>query len=112
MVQLKVLSLSVIAGLLLTAFVTPAFRGLHRLGLGRAAASGITILGLLLGGVGLVAFLSGTTVTQWPQLQANVAEGIAQVRGWLSTGPRSRPSTARSAAPSCSPSDRCPGSVP
>lgn len=87
LVRLRVIALSLIGALLLTALVYPLFRQIRRLGVPRAGAAALTLLALVLGLAAVIALLSGTTAAQLPELRASVSTGIGQVRGWLSTGP-------------------------
>jgi predicted PurR-regulated permease PerM len=86
-IQLRIIALAMVAALLTTALVHPFFRLLHRLGLGRGAAAGVTVLTLVLGFAAVIAFLSATTIAQLPELRETIGTGLTQIRDWLSDGP-------------------------
>lgn len=86
-IQLRVLALAMTAALLLSALLHPVFRRLHGLGLPRAAAAALTLLGLLGVIVGIFTFVSSSTISEFPRLQASVSGGVTEVRNWLVNGP-------------------------
>ena len=82
-----VLVVPIAIALLITALVIPAVDRLERLGLKRALASAIVLLGVL-GFIGGALTLVGQQLAAgFTDLAAQVAGGIEQVETWLRTGP-------------------------
>lgn len=73
--------------LLVAALVSPVVRGLQHLRLPRGPASLLTVIGSL-ALVGLLLTLAGQQVASGADdLATSTAQGLGEIRGWLSTGP-------------------------
>ncbi|WP_081861733.1 AI-2E family transporter [Cellulomonas sp. HZM] len=87
-VQIKVVVVPIAVALLLTVLLTPVVRFLQRrVRMGRAAASGIAVVGTILVVVGLLVAAGASVVHGISELWDQAAQGFQQVVDWLENGP-------------------------
>jgi predicted PurR-regulated permease PerM len=73
----------VTVGVLLTALLIPVTMGLHKLGLPRGPAAGITVLGTIVVVAGLLTLVGTQIANQFDRLSTQVGEGVQKVRDLL-----------------------------
>lgn len=84
---LAVVVLPVVIALLIAALVVPVVDGLRRVGLPRGLASLLVVAGLI-GAIALLLTLAGQQIANGAgDLAAQTADGIGEVRDWLTNGP-------------------------
>ena len=82
-VRLQVLFIALFVALLATALLQPVLRVLRQVGLPRAVATALTLLGAL-AAVGVVFFLAGSALAgQAGELSAAVADGFGELKLWI-----------------------------
>jgi predicted PurR-regulated permease PerM len=85
--ELRLIVFPVIAALLLAALLSPAVQLLRRAGVPRALAAATVFIGGLAVVGGVFTLLTRLLTDQLGDISDNVRDGIAEVRGWLATGP-------------------------
>lgn len=77
--QLYLVSLPVAASLLMTALLLPAVAGLRRMGLPRALATGVTVLGMLAAVVGLLVWVVERAIAEAPTLSIELSSAVQRL---------------------------------
>lgn len=77
--QLYLVSLPIAASLLMTALLLPAVTGLRRLGLPRALATAITVLGMLAAVVGLLVWVVERAIAEAPTLSTELSSAVQKL---------------------------------
>ena len=85
--QLSVVVVPVLIAALVTALLIPLTDWLSRVGLPRGAAAGLTLLGLVIVVLGLLALVGQQVAVGYSGLYRQVVRGLDQVREWLVEGP-------------------------
>ncbi|BEL05592.1 AI-2E family transporter [Actinoplanes sichuanensis] len=84
---LQIVVVPVAIALLLAALLEPVSAALQRRGVNRSLAAGLVMVGGLLVVFGGLTLIVQTVISQLDDLSAQVADGLAEVQGWLSQGP-------------------------
>ncbi|MEQ7006494.1 AI-2E family transporter [Actinopolymorpha sp. B17G11] len=87
LLQISIIVVPVLIAALVTALIVPVTDCLHRSGLPRGVAAGLTLLGLIIVVLGLLALVGQQVATGYQGLYRQVVDGIDQVRIWLIRGP-------------------------
>jgi putative heme transporter len=77
--QLFLVSLPIAASLLLTALLSPAVSALRRLGLPRAAATAVAVLGMLAAVVGLLVWVVERAIAEAPTLSSELSSAVQKL---------------------------------
>jgi predicted PurR-regulated permease PerM len=77
--QLYLVSLPVAASLLMTALLSPAVAALRRMGMPRALATAVTVLGMLAAVVGLLIWVVQRAIAEAPTLSSELTAGVQQL---------------------------------
>ncbi|WP_328463361.1 AI-2E family transporter [Actinoplanes sp. NBC_00393] len=84
---LQIVVVPIAIALLLAALLEPVSAALRRRGVNRSLAAGLVLVGGLLVVFGGLTLIVQTVISQLDDLSAQVADGLAEVQGWLSQGP-------------------------
>jgi putative heme transporter len=87
LLRLSIVVVPVLIAALVSALIVPVTGWLHRSGLSRGLAAGLTLLGLILVILGLLGLVGQQVATGYEGLYRQVVDGIDQVRVWLIRGP-------------------------
>ena len=77
--RLYLVSLPIAASLLLTALLSPAVSALRRLGLPRALATAATVLGMLVGIIGLLIWVVERAIAEAPTLSSELSSAVQEL---------------------------------
>lgn len=87
LLTLRVVVVPVLVAVLITALIVPVTNALTRLGMRRGGAAGLTLLGLVLLVLGLLALVGQQVAAGYAGLSRQLVRGLNEIKVWLIRGP-------------------------